>query len=116
MMSLLRMALVLFAIGCGATTPSLTTGIGDPVRSEVDELRDDQVKALWSFDTHLSASGDRCDDLCTHHTRICTLATRICDISKSHPQHDRARVACETATDTCRDTNARLPEECWCRS
>ncbi len=103
--------------GCGAahmmSQPSVRQ---DRAGEEVSALRSQQMEALYSFDRFLmSNKSSACQPLCDHHTRICALATRICDISKKHPKHQRASLACTAANKTCRDTNQRLPEDCWCR-
>ena len=111
------LVLLACAGGCSAgyRGPKSATG-DDPVHMEVERLRREQIDLVWQYDRLLMGSGDACNDLCTHHTKICVLATRVCDLHKQHPGSNRIRLACEATTRTCRDTNERLPRECWCRS
>lgn len=115
---LASMVAILAFAGCGSaiklSSPSLTS---DPVEAETKQLRERQLKMLYSFDSMVASSDSVkvCESLCNHHTRICALATRICAIAKKHPTHSRAAAACQSANQTCRDTTTRIPDECWCK-
>lgn len=111
--------MVVLLWGCGAAQPSKIADLPgtmgeDNVDGVVSDLRKQQEQRLWQFDRNISASGGECDALCEHHTQICKLATRICKIADQYPEHHRAKNACAQANETCRQTNERLPNECWC--
>ena len=116
---LVGLLLVAFSsiLGCGSAVHSTQPGTNpDKLEPEVKNLRQQQLDLLYDFDNVMNTQGKQCKELCGHHTQICKLATRICEISKTNPSHYKADAACKQATATCRDTNQRLPEECWCRS
>ena len=106
-------------MGCASGTQGYEAGQAtrpdEPVSTSVDELRERQMSLLYEYDTALGQGEAGCKRLCGHHTRICRLSTQICEISKRHPGHYKAGAACEKATETCRETTTRLPQDCWCR-
>ena len=105
--------------GCSGAQPSKVAEVPgtmgeDNVDGVVSDLQKQQEQRLWQFDQNMAASGGECSALCEHHTQICKLATRICKIADRYPTHHRAKNACAQANETCRQTNERLPSECWC--
>ncbi len=112
-----RLVPVLCLVSCGPVIAKLPASETDPLTVTVSGHREVQRGELWRFDERLArrGAGDQCQALCSSHTLICGLATRICEAAKTNPAHERAKTTCEAATATCRDTNVRLPEECFCR-
>ncbi len=111
----LALALVTLT-GCGASMGAATSPVRvDQIEAELDSLRSEQMKLLFSYDTAMSGGQDQCKALCRHHSKICALADRICAIAERHKQHPRAEASCAQANKTCRDVTQRLPQECWCR-
>ena len=112
------MSVVLFIVlGCGGSQPNLKGDalVGDPVLERTQESRDRQLKKLWEFDNFVKQGEAHCNDMCTLHTQICTLSTEICGDGAANKSHKRIMSVCEAATKTCRNTNLRLPEGCWCQ-
>ena len=108
--------LLFFFLGCGGSQPHLKSEalIGDPVLERVQDMRDRQLKKLWEFDNFVKQGEAHCNEMCALHTQICTLSTKICGDGAANKSHKRIAAVCEVATKTCRDTNLRLPEGCWC--
>lgn len=113
-----RLALLTLLTGCAAVPAPHTVSPAhdpEPVALQVEALRKEQLERLYRFDGDVAVMGDRCSQLCNHHSAICGLATRICDIAKGNPDSARARDLCELSTGTCRETSERLPTDCFCR-
>ncbi len=114
--TLILLAMLAMLVGCGATMPmAASPAQTDAVSAQIETLRDDQVKLLFTYDTLMGGGESQCDKLCKHHSKICSIASRICAIADAHPEHPRAATACRQANSTCSDTTQRLPNECWCR-
>ncbi|MFT5429772.1 MAG: hypothetical protein ACI9OJ_000444 [Myxococcota bacterium] len=118
MKQLSRFTLTVFclaALGC-ASAQVAPSASSEEVATQVDGLREQQMRLLYQYDAALGEGDNGCRSICKHHTHICVLSTRICDIAKVHPEHYKARAACKKATETCRETTARMPQDCWCGS
>lgn len=112
----LVLILLTLTVSCGAARPAMTSpGQQDPLNTEFEDLRREQVQLLRHYEISLGKGESACKQLCSHHTRICELANRICAIADNHPEHPRALASCNQANSTCSDVTRRLPQECWCR-
>ena len=115
---LFLLGIMTFAMGCAAGAGSMRSltpldGAG------LERLRDKQMSYVLDFDRAISPTSgpqaiDPCDKLCTLHTKICKLSTHICALTKLQPSHPQ-RGLCKSSLATCRETNRRIPENCWCR-